>query len=77
MLVGLCCTHTHTHRNLLSDLAYTRQADVLIGLHSDGLANAFFMDKHASVVEVRPRGFSGQAASQHMKVGCAHVCWGV
>jgi hypothetical protein len=60
---------TRAPRNLLADVAYVRQADVLLGLHSDSLYNAFFMQRHSSVVEVRPRGAAGPAAAQHLKVG--------
>jgi capsular polysaccharide biosynthesis protein len=53
---------------LLEDLVYVSQADVLLGLHGDSLYWAFFMTKHSHVVEIRPRGFAGPQANQHMKV---------
>lgn len=56
-------------RNLLTDLAYVSQADVLLGLHDDTLFWGFFMAKHSSVVEIRPHGVTGPAADKHMKVG--------
>lgn len=62
----MCCC-----RNLLEDLVYVSQADVLVGLHGDTLYWAFFMTKHSSVVEIRPRGFAGPQANQHVKV-CQH-----
>lgn len=57
------------HRSLLSDLAYTSQADVLLGLHGDTLYWSFFMSQHSSVVEIRPRGLAGPQADGHLKVG--------
>lgn len=65
----LCAACAPAHRNLLSDLAYTSQADVLLGLHGDTLYWSFFMTQHSSVVEIRPRGFAGPQADRHLKVG--------
>jgi hypothetical protein len=67
------CIPLLCHRNLLSDLVYTSQADVLLGLHGDSMYWGFFMAQHSSVVEIRPRGFAGPQANQHMKVSAA-VC---
>ena len=64
-------------RNLLSDLVYASQADVLLGLHHDSLYWAFFMTKYSSVVEIRPRGVAGPLANKHMKVCVVLGVWGV
>lgn len=69
---GFCITFL-CYRNLLSDLLYTSQADVLLGLHGDSMYWGFFMAKHSSVVEIRPRGFAGPQANQHMKVSAAFL----
>lgn len=73
LLLG-CLSYLHiiplTCRDLLSDLAYSSQADVLLGVHGDSLFNAFFMRKHSSVIEIRPLNFTGRLPNQYMKVRC-------
>eukprot|EP00878_Enallax_costatus_P039147 GHUV01044688.1.p1 GENE.GHUV01044688.1~~GHUV01044688.1.p1 ORF type:complete len:289 (+),score=37.89 GHUV01044688.1:174-1040(+) len=68
--------------DLLSDLAYSSQADVLLGVHSESLFNAFFMPEHSSVIEIRPLNYTGRLSNQYMKdmsAGDGHSIfwWGV
>ena len=54
-----CTTHTFGAAGLAADMRAVRAADVLVGLHGAGLANAWFMRRRSVVVEVRPYGFDG------------------
>lgn len=66
--VVLCC------RDLKADLVYSSQADVMIGVHGEGLFNAFFMPQHSSLIEIRPLNFSGHHSNQYMKVSNCGYC---
>jgi capsular polysaccharide biosynthesis protein len=40
----------------------------MIGVHGEGLFNAFFMPQHSSLIELRPLNFTGHHPNQYMKV---------
>jgi capsular polysaccharide biosynthesis protein len=55
-------------RDFKADLVYSSQADVMIGVHGEGLFHAFFMPQHSSLIEIRPLNFTGHHPNQYMKV---------
>ena len=54
-----CTPHEFGAGSLADDVRAARSADVLVGTHGAGLANAFFLPKGGSLVEVRPYNFEG------------------
>jgi hypothetical protein len=69
---SVCNTYVAACRDLKADLVYSSQADVMIGVHGEGLFNAFFMPQHSSLIEIRPLNFTGLHPNQYMKVGMRH-----
>ena len=55
----MCRAHEFGAGSLASDVRAARDADVLVGTHGAGLANAFFMRRGSALVEVRPYNFEG------------------
>lgn len=55
----ICRAHEFGATGLEHDIRAARRADVLVGTHGAGLANAFFMRRGAALVEVRPYHFEG------------------
>lgn len=64
---GTACLLHEFGKDLKADLVYSSQADVMIGVHGEGLFNAFFMPQHSSLIEIRPLNFSGHHSNQYMK----------
>lgn len=73
LIVLWCAHHSLPFRDFKADLVYASQADVLIGVHSQSLFSAFFMHKHASVIEIRPLNYTGRLPDQYMKVCSAFL----
>eukprot|EP00775_Hariotina_reticulata_P008998 gene8998-9171_t len=63
---GTACLLHEFGRDHLSDVSYSSQADVLLGVHSDSLFNAFAMKQHSSLIEIRPFGH-GMHHSHHLQ----------
>ena len=68
VLRGVACTQWEFGRGLAADLSVVRQAGVMVGMHGAGLANAFFMPRGSSVVEIRPYGFEGPWPDKYVKL---------
>ena len=64
--------HAHEFgRGLAADVISARHSDVLVGTHGAGLANAFFMRRGASLVEVRPYRFEGTWPDRYFRAWSA------
>ncbi len=62
-----CAAHEFGAGSLARDVRAARLADVLVGTHGAGLANAFFMRRGASLVEVRPYRFEGSWPDRYFR----------
>ena len=65
--VRLACSVRAFGRKLAEDIRHVRRADVLVGTHGAALSHALFMERGASLVEVRAYGFEGRWADAYMK----------
>ena len=65
--VRLACAVHAFGRKLAEDIRRVRRADVLVGTHGAALSHALFMERGASLVEVRAYGFEGRWADAYMK----------
>ena len=68
VLQGTSCRQWEFGGGLAADMGAMRQASVLVGMHGAGLANAFFMPRGSSVIEVRPYGFEGTWPDRYLKL---------
>jgi uncharacterized membrane protein YgcG len=62
-----CRGYTFGKRSVAEDAAEVASADVLVGTHGAGLANAFFMHRGSAVVEIRPYGFWGPWPDRYLR----------
>jgi hypothetical protein len=63
----LCSAHEFGRGGLARDVRAARAADVLVGTHGAGLANAFFMRSGSALVEVRPYNFEGSWPDKYFR----------
>jgi len=63
----VCSVHEFGAGSLARDVRAARAADVLVGTHGAGLANAFFMRRGASLLEVRPYRFEGSWPDKYFR----------